>query len=149
MKISNGGAGRKREKAAQKFADRLTGLQLKWARFMGRTFGSLSSRTQKILIACFFAAAVCWNLRLMSGSPAQHAIFNMLENRHDGVNLRPVKKQASTDTGIIRRTKDFLYWFDSLDNTVRGRFKRDSIQRSRPGLIDSARQLINQEKSNF
>jgi|GEM_PF-5714206 len=137
------------EKIARKIASRLVGLQVKWAYFMGRTFGTLSTHMQKVMIIFFFIGAICWNIRLILKDPTRSSLQGILGKRQTIRHLPPlVKKNKSTDSSIIQRTEDFLLWFDTLSNTPKGMLEKNRILHERPGLIDSARQLIYQHKHN-
>ncbi|MBS1665182.1 MAG: hypothetical protein JST68_29320 [Bacteroidetes bacterium] len=51
----------------------------------------------------------------------------------------PAPAISPTTTGLDA-IRQFLHWMDSLQSTPSGRSIYDSIRRTRPGLLDSARQ---------
>lgn len=126
---------------------KISAFQLKWASFMQRTTDRFSVKTKKFTTVMIVLFASLYSLYIIASS--------ILQKPKKGYSISTIHVPAyTTKTGeeklynnrlipekeynkIIR----FHQYMDSLHQTAKGRQIADSIQQSRPGLLDSTFQL--------
>jgi len=118
-------------------------VQRKWAAGMTKVFSRLSHRAEKaITICCFLLMAGYSTIIVAAAFNKPDNLFHMtahLVKLHPIVTKQPVN--GVLPEGVASRINRFKKYLDSLSTTKDGIKVRDSLLKTRPGLLDSLQQI--------
>lgn len=114
-------------------------LQRGWADWMQRESERLSLRRKKVLFVTAVVLASAYCVILMTGSLLEPSgkLPETGKMRVPTLSLDTVIRKSVPDIRMQHRIHSFRQYMDSLGHTSEGRYKRDSILKARPGLMDS------------
>ncbi|WP_447642613.1 MULTISPECIES: hypothetical protein [Chitinophagaceae] len=125
-------------------------IKMKLAEWMGRKAARLSLPTQKFLLVLVCAVGTCYFLHVTTvgfkkGTMVTDPGFGKVKTpAHVLVPEESFPRTAAqVMTEEFRRFRSFHLYMDSLARTASGRTLRDSINKARPGLLDTVIELEN------
>lgn len=140
--------------ADDKVAGRIAGwmilVQRRWAVMMSKLVSRIPIRKKKWMVILFAGICCSYSLFLIAGSITgrMHSGFNVQSIQRPKYVVQPgddsVKVLLSRPEKL--KMQRFVKFMDSLQKTESGKIIYDSIQRYRPGLLDSVLQILRYEK---
>jgi hypothetical protein len=135
------------DKLVNGIVGKVTAFQFRWASFMQRSSERFSFRTKKYITVMIVLLASLYSLYIIASS--------ILQQPKKGYSISTIHVPAyTTKTGEEKLSNNHLIpekeynkvirfhqYMDSLNKTAKGKKIADSILQTRPGLMDSTRQL--------
>ena len=135
------------EKIAGSIVHKVTQFQLSWANFMQRKTERFSIRTKKYTVIFLSTAACIYSLYLIAASitaKSQKTItiskIHMPQHMIETGDLKKPEHALIPEREYIKIIR-FQHYMDSLNQTISGKKTADSINKIRPGLMDSTMEL--------
>jgi len=131
-------------RAVQWVARLIIVVQVRWSDFMNRQFSKLSPKAQLTMLVLLVVIVAPYCTVLVAGLGGQ---MNLNNKKQMAIHLPKVitKEKGisapSVNDPAFQRIMAFRHYLDSLRQTEKGRLKFDSINRARPGLVDSIAQV--------
>ncbi|MCX2429923.1 hypothetical protein [Pedobacter sp. GR22-10] len=121
-------------------ARKLEQVQQGWTRVMNNVFNGMGLKSRWIALICFMILMVALSgyvsiSALTNDIKAAPANYSIKVPQTSGI-YREEHRDGVPDK-VYGRIHGFRMSLDSMGNTAEGRVKRDSLVRSRPGLMDS------------
>jgi hypothetical protein len=133
-----------REKILMGFAKGLQKVQRKWADWMNRQVARLSLKSQKIVFvvwaALMFLACSYTIVSNTVNRPSKVKTSNQMKLPRLRLQ-QPASRSIEVSDEMYQRVRAFKRKMDSLGRTQHGQLSRDSLLKTRPGLMDSIKMV--------
>ena len=124
------------DKGAAFIADSINKVQSGWANWMNRKTRGLSKRSKVMFLLVFCALSIALSFALVVRN-LKGSAFAMPYSTIRRPIVTPKESPNLRDEGSIRNITRFRKYMDSLSKDDYGKRTFDSIQKARPGLMDS------------